>query len=102
MSGPNLTDLLQANINVGVEVAMPFLGALLLVGIVIGLLQAATQVNEPSISFLAKLITLIAMMSAMGPWALEKAKGNLEANMRAISAYAPPASKTGLPAPPPK
>lgn len=97
MNGPTLTDLLQANINVGVQVAMPFLGALLIVGIIIGLLQAATQVNEPSISFLAKLITLIALMAAMGSWALEKTKSNLEINMKAISAYVP----AGVQKPPP-
>lgn len=90
MSGPTLTDLLQANVNMGVEVALPFLGALLVVGIVIGLLQAATQVNEPSISFLAKLLTLIALLALLGPWALIKTKMSLQQNMKAINAYARP------------
>ena len=85
----SLTDLLQANINAGVEIALPFLIALLAVGVVVGLLQAATQVNEPSISFLAKFITLIALLAMLGPWAMEKAKATLKANIQAISAYAP-------------
>lgn len=89
MSAPTLTDLLQANINVGVEIAMPFLGGLLLVGIIIGLLQAATQVNEPSIAFLAKFITLLALLAALGSWALEKTKSTLETNIKAISSYHP-------------
>lgn len=94
MNGPTLTDLLQANVNVGVEISLPFLLALLFVGVVVGLLQAATQVNEPSISFLAKFITLIALLAALGPWALGKAESTLKNNMKAISAYATP---TGAP-----
>lgn len=93
MNHTTLTDLLQYNINLGVEVALPFLTALLAVGIIIGLLQAATQVNEPSISFLAKLITLVALLAALGPWALDKTKTSFQANMKAISSYATPPSK---------
>lgn len=93
MNGPSLTDLLQANVNAGVELALPFLLGLLAVGVVVGLLQAATQVNEPSISFLAKFITLIALLAALGPWALVKTKATLQANIQAISAYATPAPK---------
>lgn len=91
MSAPSLTDLVQANINTGVEVALPFLAALLAVGIIVGLLQAATQVNEPSISFLAKFITLLALLAFMGPWAFDRTKKSLEDNMKAISSYAKPA-----------
>ena len=90
MNTPTITDLLQANINVGVEIALPFLATLLVVGIVIGLFQAATQVNEPSISFLAKLFTLLALLIALGPWALNKTKENISNNIKAISAYKKP------------
>ena len=87
MSTITITDLIQNNINVGAEIALPFLSALLVVGILIGLFQAATQVNEPSISFLAKLFTLFALLSILGPWALNKTKTSIADNIKAVSAY---------------
>ncbi|WP_369126594.1 flagellar biosynthetic protein FliQ, partial [Vogesella mureinivorans] len=41
---------LQAALSMGLLIATPMLGIALLIGVVIGLLQAATQVNEPSIA----------------------------------------------------
>jgi len=89
----SLTDLLQSNIAIGVEIATPFLAVLLIVGVVVGLLQAATQVNEPSISFLAKFLVLIAMLALIGPWALDKTKQSIQNNIKSISAYKPPQKK---------
>ena len=44
----------------------------LLVGLVVSVLQAATQINEQTLSFLPRLIaTLLAIMLA-GPWLLAK------------------------------
>ena len=45
-----------------------FLG-LLTVGVVVGVLQAATQVNDPALSFLPRLMTLAAILWGIGNWA---------------------------------
>ncbi len=42
--------------------------AALVVGLVVGVLQAATQINEASVSFLTKLIAMGLTMLAVGPW----------------------------------
>jgi flagellar biosynthesis protein FliQ len=47
-------------------VAGPILLAILVIGVVIGVLQAATQLNEPTIAFIAKAITLTAVLFATG------------------------------------
>lgn len=47
-------------------VAGPLLLAMLLVGVVIGVFQAATQLNEPTIAFVAKVVALTAMLFATG------------------------------------
>ena len=42
------------------------------VGLVVGVLQAATQVNEASISFVAKLLAVGAVLVVMGSWSMQK------------------------------
>lgn len=44
----------------------PILLAILLVGIVVGILQAATQLNEPTIAFVAKAVVLTVVLFALG------------------------------------
>lgn len=48
----------------------PPLLAVLVVGVVVGILQAATQVNEPTIAFVVKAITLIATLALTGHFLL--------------------------------
>ncbi len=50
----------------------PMLAAALVVGLVVGVLQAATQVNEPSIAFLSKLVAVAVALAALGPWTLRQ------------------------------
>lgn len=48
----------------------PPLLAVLAVGVIVGVLQAATQVNEPTIAFVAKAIALVAAMALTGHFLL--------------------------------
>jgi flagellar biosynthetic protein FliQ len=63
-------------------VAGPILAASLLAGVGIGVLQAATQVNEASISFVTKVGAIIIVMLTLGPMlashALSYARASLE------------------------
>jgi flagellar biosynthetic protein FliQ len=43
----------------------------LVVGVGVGVLQAATQINESSIGFLAKLIMLAIILAALGSWSMQ-------------------------------
>lgn len=58
----------------GLEVALwvggPLLLAMLAVGVVVGIIQAATQINEPTIAFVTKAITLTAALFALGSFLL--------------------------------
>jgi len=46
----------------------PLLLAVLVVGVVVGVIQAATQLNEPTIAFIAKAAALTAALFAIGNW----------------------------------
>jgi len=52
--------------------AGPFIGALLLVGLVVGILQAATQINDPAVGFLPRLAVALLGAWGLGRWVLER------------------------------
>ncbi len=43
----------------------------LLVGLVVAVFQAATQINEQTLSFLPRLLATLMTMLVMGPWLLQ-------------------------------
>jgi len=47
-------------------ISAPLLLAVLIVGIIVGILQAATQINEPTIAFIAKAIALTVALFTLG------------------------------------
>jgi flagellar biosynthetic protein FliQ len=49
-------------------IAGPLLLGILIVGVVIGILQAATSVQEMTLSFIPKLIVLVALLLLVGNW----------------------------------
>ena len=51
-------------------VSAPLLGISLIVGVVIGILQAATSINEMTLSFIPKLAALGLTLALVGSWQL--------------------------------
>ena len=51
-------------------VVAPMLLVALIAGLVIGMLQAATQINEATLSFIPKLLLMVLTLFAIGPWML--------------------------------
>ena len=51
-------------------VASPVLGVVLVVGLLISLFQAITQINEATLTFIPKLIAAMLVMALAGPWML--------------------------------
>ena len=49
----------------------PLLGIALIVGVLIGVIQAATSVNEMTLSFIPKLAALALVLALVGNWQLE-------------------------------
>jgi len=50
--------------------AAPMLLVALVIGLLIGLFQAATQINEATLSFIPKLLAVFATAVIAGPWML--------------------------------
>ncbi len=51
-------------------VSAPILLTILLVGLVVSVFQAATQINEQTLSFVPKMIAAVAVLAVAGPWML--------------------------------
>ena len=52
--------------------SIPLLGVGLLVGLVIAILQATTQVQEMTLTFVPKIVTVLLALLAAAPWMLSK------------------------------
>ncbi len=51
-------------------VSAPVLLTVLLVGLVVSVFQAATQINEQTLSFVPKVVAAVAVLAIAGPWML--------------------------------
>lgn len=58
-------------------VGAPVLLVLLVVGLVVGVLQAATQVNDPAVGFLPRVAAAVAVVWLAGGWMMERFSGFL-------------------------
>lgn len=63
--------LMREGFQVLVLVGGPFMVALLVVGFLVGLMQAATQINDPAVGFLPRLAVGLGVAWVAGRWALE-------------------------------
>ncbi|AUY23574.1 MAG: flagellar biosynthesis protein FliQ [Mixta calida] len=54
-------------IRVGLMIAAPLLLAALATGLVVSILQASTQINEMTLSFIPKILVIVAVAVALGP-----------------------------------
>ncbi|GAB4259088.1 MAG: flagellar biosynthesis protein FliQ [Methylomicrobium sp.] len=61
----------QEAMMVAIKLTAPVLLPSLAVGLVIAMFQAATQINEMTLTFIPKLIAIAAVMMVLGPWMLQ-------------------------------
>jgi flagellar biosynthetic protein FliQ len=52
--------------------AAPLLLTALAVGLLVGIFQAATQINEMTLSFIPKLLAMAAVLAMTGPWMIRQ------------------------------
>lgn len=57
-------------VKVGLTISAPLLITALLTGLIVSILQASTQINEMTLSFIPKILAIVAVGIALGPWML--------------------------------
>ena len=70
MTPETVTTIGQQALWVTMLLAAPLLLSALAVGLLVGMFQAATQINEMTMSFIPKLLVLVLALSIAGPWML--------------------------------
>ena len=64
-------DILHAGVGVALKLGAPMLILSMLVGILVAIFQAVTQIHEQSLSFILKLIVVVVILLVGGGWMLE-------------------------------
>jgi flagellar biosynthetic protein FliQ len=72
MTPETVMTIAQRALEMTVMLAAPLLLVALAVGLLVGIFQAATQINEMTLSFIPKLIGMATAMLVAGPWMLKQ------------------------------
>jgi flagellar biosynthesis protein FliQ len=67
-----IVDLASKSVYLAMLVAAPALFAAMGMGLIISIMQAATQINEQTLSFIPKIAAMLVTMIIAGPWILQK------------------------------
>ena len=74
MDTTQVMDLVQSAVGVAIRLAGPMLLLSMIVGVVVAIFQAVTQIHEQSIGFALKLIVVITVLLLGGGWMLDTLK----------------------------
>lgn len=71
MDTGQVTDLLRDAVGVALRLASPMLVLSMVVGVVVAIFQAVTQIHEQTIGFVLKLIVVVSVLLIGGGWMLD-------------------------------
>ena len=71
MSISMVMEVMQSAAGVAIKIGAPILGISLIIGLVIAVFQAATQIHEQTLTFVPKLLITAILLIALGPWMIE-------------------------------
>ena len=72
MSQNEVVTIIQDAVMTILTVSLPLLGIGLVVGLFISVLQATTQINEQTIVFVSKILSVFGSLILFGPWMLTR------------------------------
>lgn len=86
MTPETVMSIAYQGMKVTLYLAGPLLLAALLIGLLVSLFQAATQINEMTLSFIPKLLVLVLALVLAGPWMLRLIMGYTQGLFESIPA----------------
>ncbi len=66
MSNVEVLDVMYQTLQLMLKLSLPFLLISMVVGVVIAVFQAATQIHEQTITFVPKLLSILAVLGILG------------------------------------
>jgi flagellar biosynthetic protein FliQ len=80
-----VTNLMRAGIMQVFILIAPVLGAALLVGLFVAIFQATTSIQEQTLTFLPKMLTILAVLALLGGWMFAELRDYTITLFRSIS-----------------
>ena len=74
----------QQGLTLLLMVSAPVLLVVLVVGLVVSIFQAATQINEATLSFVPKIVAAVAVLGIAGPWMVATLVEYIQRTLQAI------------------
>ncbi len=71
MGNEAVLEITNQAMKVALMLSAPMLAGALIIGILVSLFQAVTQINEQTLSFIPKILIIVAAMVFFSPWMLE-------------------------------
>jgi flagellar biosynthetic protein FliQ len=65
-------------------ISAPVLSVVLVVGLIVSIFQAATQINEATLSFVPKIVAAVVVLAIAGPWMLTTLVEYLQRTLTAL------------------
>ena len=87
MNSSDVITLGQDALLMGALIAGPLLLGILVVGVLIGIIQAATSVQEMTLSFIPKLIVLVLLLFFIGNWQIGVLVDHFQTLLMSIPGY---------------
>ncbi len=81
------SSLLREGLGLLVTTGSPLFAAALVVGLLVGVLQAATQINDPAAGFLPRAATAVLVCWLAGPWMADRLAGFLASAITRMSGH---------------
>jgi flagellar biosynthetic protein FliQ len=72
MDQDTVVTLATQAMSLALKISLPLLGVGLLVGVVISIIQAVTQIQEQTLAFIPKVLAMAAVLVIGGPWMLNQ------------------------------
>ncbi len=88
MSGALGIDLLRQAVMLSLQVAAPMLATALIVGLLVSVFQAVTQLQEQTLTFIPKLLVIATVFILALPWALNRLVEYMAMILRSLPAVA--------------
>ena len=67
-----VVDILNQAIKITLMLSAPMLGGAVLVGIMVSIFQAVTQINEQTLSFIPKILIIVGALVLFSPWMIHR------------------------------
>lgn len=65
-----LIDLARQTVTLIILLSTPLLAVTLIIGLIVSIVQAVTQIQEPTLSFVPKMLGVFIALALFGPWML--------------------------------